>query len=42
MQYRLPKVFDYILINPPWISAPKMQGESVLADGVYDEKSKML
>jgi hypothetical protein len=29
-------------VNPPWIPASKLEGESVIADGVYDKNSKML
>jgi hypothetical protein len=35
-EYKLPKTYDWIAINPPWLISSKMEGESVLTDGVYD------
>jgi methylase of polypeptide subunit release factors len=35
----MPKQFDWIVINPPWIAASRMEGESSLADAVYDDSN---
>ena len=42
MEHKLQKAFDLIFINPPWISASKLAGNSVIGDGVYDKDSQML
>lgn len=42
MEAQLPKTFDFITINPPWLVASKMEGESLVADGVYDKNAAML
>jgi methylase of polypeptide subunit release factors len=36
-EHKLPKTFDWIVVNPPWLSSSKMEGESVMLDGVYDD-----
>lgn len=38
----MPKQFDCIVINPPWLAASRLQGDSGIGDGVYDEKGLML
>ncbi len=42
MEYKIQKQFDLIFINPPWIAASKLEGDSVIGDGIYDKDSKML
>jgi methylase of polypeptide subunit release factors len=41
MEYKLPKQFDWIVINPPWLVSSKFEGESVLTDGVYDNSDML-
>jgi len=36
------KQFDWIVINPPWLAASRLEGDSGLGDAVYDEGSLML
>jgi methylase of polypeptide subunit release factors len=36
MGAKLPKAFDWILINPPWLAASRLDGESAIGEGVYD------
>jgi hypothetical protein len=42
MHARLPSLFDWIILNPPWMAASKLPGESVIVDGVYDKDFLML
>lgn len=42
MEFKVPKKFDYVIINPPWLSASKFEGESMIAEGVYDKDSMVL
>lgn len=41
-EFKLPKKFDWIVINPPWIAASRMEGESSLADAVYDDSNMLV
>lgn len=36
-QHKLPRTYQWIVVNPPWLSSSKMGGESLMMDGVYDE-----
>lgn len=36
MEYKFPKSYDWIVVNPPWLIASKSDSESALTDGVYD------
>lgn len=36
-EFKKPHKFDWIVINPPWLVSSKIEGESALADAVYDD-----
>ena len=42
MREKKPLKYDLIMINPPWVHAKQIEGESMLQMGVYDEKATFL
>ena len=41
-ELHLPDKFDWIVVNPPWLDASCLPGESIISLGIYDKDQVMI